>query len=142
MPEDRQRRRLDNVLLLWGGQQLLAPVLQLYLKVAIFQPELCPRTTFALKSCNFCLEKFLRTRRGSTRDRATPRVAAQTMRQLPKTTSQSKYAWCHGESDPRRGSREHITDPRRGFILECQNRPQFFDLDHTNLQTGLIDQKS
>ena len=40
-------------------------VLQLYLKVAIFQPELHPRTTFALKSCDFCLEKLPRTRRGS-----------------------------------------------------------------------------
>ena len=55
---------------------------QLYSKIANFQPGLRPCTTRALKSCDFCLEKLLRTSRDS-------KSSAQTTRQLPKTTSQA-----------------------------------------------------
>ena len=63
-------------------------VLQLYLKVAIFQPELRPRTTLALKSCDFCLEKLPRTRRGST-----PRLRdSESSRANRATTSKDHFA--------------------------------------------------
>ena len=63
-------------------------VLQLYLKVAIFQPELRPRTTLALKSCDFCLEKLPRTRRGST-----PRLRdSESSRANNATTSKDHFA--------------------------------------------------
>ena len=132
-------------------------VLQLYLKVAIFQPELRPRTTFALKSCDSCLEKLPRTRRGSTprpRDSESSRANHATTskdhfasnkfarRRSESASTSQRVARAYSESKNPQCLHIDHADPRRGFILECQNRknPQFFDLHHTDLRRGSLAQ--
>ena len=66
-------------------------ILVFYLKNSIIQPELqdcTPRATFALKSCDFCLEKLPQTRRGSN-----PRPCdSESSRANHATTSKDQFA--------------------------------------------------
>ena len=127
------------------------------LKVAIFQPELRPRTKFALKNCDFCLEKLPRTRRGSNprpRDSESRHADHAITRQLPKTNSHVATVPADGSSGtsrirtaPQRECFDHA-DPRKGFILECEGRARRSEIaknvkkssvfyhDHTNLRRG------
>ena len=124
-------------------------------KVAIFQPELRPRTTFALKSCDFCLEKLPRTRRGST-----PRPRdSESSRANHATTSKdhlasNKFARRHSESASTRtilaegcASIFRIEKPsvfahrprvHPGMSKSQKNPSIFLDLDHTNLRRGSL----
>ena len=131
-------------------------VLQLYLKVAIFQPELHPR---ALKSCDFCLEKLPRTRPGSTpRPRDSERSRANHATTSKHHFASNKFARRHSESASTRtirgGSREHIQNqktcsfctsttpiPAEGssWNVKIAQNP-LFDLDHTNLRKGSLAQ--
>ena len=134
-------------------------VLRLYLKVAIFQPELqehAPRTTFVLKSCDFQPE-LPRTRGESNPG---PRDC-ESRRAHHETTSKSRFASKkiarrHSESASTRtisaegssGSRQMRTapqrersdthDPRRGFIGLKTNRtaPQRERFDTHDLRRG------
>ena len=77
-------------------------VLRLYLKVAIFQPELqehAPRTTFVLKSCDFQAGAAADQGRNRTRDRGIAKAGARTTRQLPKAVSRARKS--HGATASR-----------------------------------------
>ena len=67
-------------------------ILRLYLKVAIFQPELqehAPRTTFVLKKLRFSSRSCRGPGGNRTRDRGIAKAGAQTTRQLPQAISRA-----------------------------------------------------
>ena len=126
-----------------AGAAGLSPRNTFVLKVAICQPELRPRTTFALKSCDFCLEKLLRTRRGSNRGfighfanshgaAATalrPRRSPQGLLGHVKNRKRPQF-FNIGHADLRRGS--------RAYRSEIARSPQFFNVDHADPRRGLV----
>ena len=135
--------------------------LQLYLQVAILQPQLRPRTTLALKSCDFCLEKLPRTRRGST-----PRPRdSESSRANHATTSKdhfasNKFARRRSESASTRTilaeglasiirigktlsfctSTTPIPAEGSSWNVKIAKKPQVFDLDRTTLHRGSLAQ--
>ena len=136
-------------------------VLRLYLKATIFQPELreCPpRTTFALKSCDFCLEKLSRTTRGSNprqfaSNKSPPpppqrirRALCKFARRRSKTTSTTPISakGCAGTAEIAKKSSVFFTSTTpisaegRVHRSEIVKSPHLFYLDHTNLRRGLI----
>ena len=89
-------------------------VLRLYLKVAIFQPELqehAPRTTFVLKSCDF--------QAGAAADQGGIEPGAEGLRKQARTPRDNSAEGSSGSRQMRTApqrNRSDTHDPRRGFI--------------------------
>ena len=135
-------------------------VLRLYLKVAIFQPELrehAPHTTFVLKSCDFQAGAGLRKQAREPRDKFQRPFREQQIRTAPQRER-------FGTRDPRSRSRAHAKNRKKSPVFEPRPRmlkivkspqfltrisaegraqpaeivksPQFFNIDHADLCRG------
>ena len=94
-------------------------ILRLYLKVAIFQPELqehAPRTTFVLKNCDF--------QAGAATDQGGIEPATAGLRKQarePRDNFQRPFREQQTRTAPQR-ERFDTHDPRRGSRAACRNR--------------------
>ena len=124
------------------GNVLRVPFL--YLKVAIFQPELrehAPHTTSVLKSCDFptALRLYLKVAifQPELQEHAPRTTDCESRRASHETTSKghfasNKFARRHSES----ASTRTIPAEGRARLAEIVKSPQFLNLDRANLRRG------